>query len=665
MAKLYVKKSDGTYVPQKLQSVTNIDVVQTTGDSQDKAMSQKAVTDALTALQEKHSELEIGVDATKPLSEYQLHKGFLNVSSLVNLNGYYYIIIPISGETLTIRNQNYTYLYLTKSIPTYGSAIDWADTYTQRSSIASGTTTLNIHDAKYCILQVVNPDGNIAPYSMVLDKYELATGFREKIAELYDSKQDKLQVGVNFDNAPIEGSLNPITSGSVSTIDKRVGDADFGTKSVPLTPKSFVVGDRVNTFSAGQTIALLHDVPNWATAIFDVVGNLSYKLRAYRTSSTQNYYFTFVDSNDKVIYKVPLPSGGQGWFEVELVAPASATEVYISSYTMFSSAITAIQMLPINVTEAIKGLQGFDAKVSINQWAGKTILFYGDSVTYLGQSVDGGAVMSGEATYPYDIPENSYNWQKYVCQFLKIGKFYTRGIGGATWEHMNNVSYINTETGALIGNGTAIGGVTIQNNTYAFDDYEHAPEIAGCTRVHSGLSDWDRIEASIPTSIANDIDAVFMFCHNSSVGDLVVNYLSSNVPDVAWTNSPSNPFGGDYDTNDSANAIISTIQKFHARCPNAVIIVGTPISGQGANDGSSTINLNSDLSGYTRAFNTKKCASVMSSPCIDVFGTDGINSTNRNEYISDMVHPFKYKGGIATARAIIGGLIGIVPSSLL
>ena len=53
MAKLYIKKSDGTYVPQKLQSVTtNIDIVQETGDSQDKVMSQKAVTDTLEGKQD-------------------------------------------------------------------------------------------------------------------------------------------------------------------------------------------------------------------------------------------------------------------------------------------------------------------------------------------------------------------------------------------------------------------------------------------------------------------------------------------------------------------------------------------------------------------------------------------------------------------------------------
>lgn len=44
MAKLYTRKLDGTYVPYNPQSVTNIDVVQTTGDSVTAAMSQDAVT---------------------------------------------------------------------------------------------------------------------------------------------------------------------------------------------------------------------------------------------------------------------------------------------------------------------------------------------------------------------------------------------------------------------------------------------------------------------------------------------------------------------------------------------------------------------------------------------------------------------------------------------
>lgn len=44
MAKLYTRKLDGTYVPYNPQSVTNVDVVQTTGNSVTAAMSQDAVT---------------------------------------------------------------------------------------------------------------------------------------------------------------------------------------------------------------------------------------------------------------------------------------------------------------------------------------------------------------------------------------------------------------------------------------------------------------------------------------------------------------------------------------------------------------------------------------------------------------------------------------------
>ena len=51
MAKLYTRKSDGTYVPNNPQSVTNIDVVQTTGTSVTAAMSQDAVTKELDTKQ--------------------------------------------------------------------------------------------------------------------------------------------------------------------------------------------------------------------------------------------------------------------------------------------------------------------------------------------------------------------------------------------------------------------------------------------------------------------------------------------------------------------------------------------------------------------------------------------------------------------------------------
>lgn len=47
MGRLYIKKKDGTYVPQSMITVSNIDIVQETGDSKTSAMSQDAVTKEL------------------------------------------------------------------------------------------------------------------------------------------------------------------------------------------------------------------------------------------------------------------------------------------------------------------------------------------------------------------------------------------------------------------------------------------------------------------------------------------------------------------------------------------------------------------------------------------------------------------------------------------
>ena len=76
MAKLYIKKSDGTYVPYNPQFVTNIDVVQTTGDSITAAMSQDAVTKELATKQNTIADLETiknnaqkGNDAVESISQ--------------------------------------------------------------------------------------------------------------------------------------------------------------------------------------------------------------------------------------------------------------------------------------------------------------------------------------------------------------------------------------------------------------------------------------------------------------------------------------------------------------------------------------------------------------------------------------------------------------------
>lgn len=52
MAKLYVKKSDGTFTPYSPIAVTNLDIVQGKGNSLTSAMSQKSVSDELVKKQD-------------------------------------------------------------------------------------------------------------------------------------------------------------------------------------------------------------------------------------------------------------------------------------------------------------------------------------------------------------------------------------------------------------------------------------------------------------------------------------------------------------------------------------------------------------------------------------------------------------------------------------
>ena len=81
MAKLYIKNTDGTFAPHSSIAVTKLDVVQSKGNSLTSAMSQKAVTDALTASDEKLSELEgIVKEINIPFFD---RKAYIDLSSAV------------------------------------------------------------------------------------------------------------------------------------------------------------------------------------------------------------------------------------------------------------------------------------------------------------------------------------------------------------------------------------------------------------------------------------------------------------------------------------------------------------------------------------------------------------------------------------------------------
>ena len=521
-------------------------------------------------------------------------------------------------------------------------------------------------------------DGTEHSYEYIADKDCLVviSYFGNKNADYYISYASPLEVKLS------ELEQNDASLGkSIKDVDEKIGNLNE-IKIVELEQKSFGDG-RLKITNSKVVIDTTTLSGTWRHCYFDVTEGNHLHLKT-RTAGGTNFWFIGTDGSDNVVKIISSVQSGATIYELDYVCESSITRIWMSCYTDGGDAQAKKSMSittekPVQISEVFERI---DAKIdNLMAWKGKTVLFYGDSVTYVAQSSDNFAMKSGEAEYPYNIPSGSINWQKRVCEKLQIKKFYSRGIGGSKLEHEDWICYINNVTGAAVGNKETItdGTNSVTNHHAATNEakeldftWSHysqdpsiAPDVNGYTKIHTGMSDWDRIRAMIPESIANTIDAVFVMCHNSRVDkDVTPSYLNSGCPDVYWENESLNTLGGDFDTSDSANAILSIIHKLQVRCPNAVIIVGTPISGYQYGlkpSTAATTNMSQAMADYTRAENIKKAAHLMASPVVDMFGTDGINPLNRNQYMLDAIHPFTENGSKALARACSSGLLTILP----
>jgi lysophospholipase L1-like esterase len=124
-----------------------------------------------------------------------------------------------------------------------------------------------------------------------------------------------------------------------------------------------------------------------------------------------------------------------------------------------------------------------------------------------------------------------------------------------------------------------------------------------------------------------------------------------------------------YNVTTFKGAIAETIVKLQARCPNALIVCMSLLSGRGSVDANgNAVNQTAPeynslgLTSEDYAYATRDVCHFMSTPFIDVFGGTGINQFNRATYISDTVHP-NASGGTLMARVIVNGLKAIEPVS--
>lgn len=286
-----------------------------------------------------------------------------------------------------------------------------------------------------------------------------------------------------------------------------------------------------------------------------------------------------------------------------------------------------------------------------NDWLGKKVATYGDSVT---------AVNNGDFVPPFVITQN--NWGNRVAEYFNFGGQIGRGIGSTCfmWRGTSGgqVAWCKTDTGEYVN----------RNDSYTYDNYEgHITIPADCTPIRGDGCSWLRIVTMFPASIKSTIDAVLVMFHNDYHQDMdtAVEWVENSQTDPEWAASDEyETLGGDYNIGTVQGGVASVVMKLQAWMPQARIILMTPISGVYATDDGLDGNFDNTQSALMRklASVVADIASRMSVPLIDNYGRDGINSLNRTSYIYDNIHPYTAKGSKALAASVIGQMKTILPA---
>lgn len=301
--------------------------------------------------------------------------------------------------------------------------------------------------------------------------------------------------------------------------------------------------------------------------------------------------------------------------------------------------------------EGVKTTKIYADNVLKNDWLGKVVATYGDSVT---------AVNNGDYEPPYVITQN--NWGNRVADYYKFGKQYGRGIGSTCFkwrgESGGQVAWCKTATGEYVD----------RNDSYTYDNYEgHITIPADCTPVRGDGCSWLRIVTMFPASIKDTIDAVLVMFHNDYHQDMdtEVEWIPNSSTDPEWAASDEySTLSGDYNIGTVQGGIASVVMKLQAWLPQAKIILMTPISGVYATAEGLDGNFDNTQSAlmYKLATIVKNIASRMSIPVIDNYSNDGVNSLNRTSYIYDNIHPYTANGSKALAASVIGRMKTILPA---
>ena len=296
----------------------------------------------------------------------------------------------------------------------------------------------------------------------------------------------------------------------------------------------------------------------------------------------------------------------------------------------------------------------FSPNLPKNDWSGKTMAVYGDSVV---------SINNGDYIHPFN--NIGQKWANYTAAYFNMARQYGRGIGGQRYAWLNGggaVSWV-TPTGVLI-NRIDSQNYDDWDGTYPSGVTSEMVADGSAIRTRGCLSSWHRITHQFPESIKNNIDVVLVMAHNDSYNATDWEFISNDITDPEWAASGSEYYGkinGDYNISTLRGGILSTVMKLQLWMPNAIIVLTTGISGQGVTGELLPDEVNRSI--FMNIANAVRDMGKLSAiPVIDTFANDGINGWNRTTYITDTIHPYTVAGGKMIARAVIGGLKMILPN---
>ena len=342
--------------------------------------------------------------------------------------------------------------------------------------------------------------------------------------------------------------------------------------------------------------------------------------------------FVFYDSLKEYISKDAQPYNADGDIAWDIPANAKYVRFVIKSS---DANLGKIMIMDYKPKKYIPYMMVYSDKifgdVLPTQWKNKNWLAYGDSIT---------AISNGNGL--------ELGWSKYVNDKLGFSNFYGRGVGGQTYT-WNTSKFQVDELGRYVTRGTS------------------ADNCKGC------MCSWERVSKMIPNSIKDTIDLIVLMAGTNDLsgveeiaGGSTIDYVTpvwsdTYIVDTDWVESDEYN-GGDYNVSTFCGAIASTIMKLQIRCPNAIIVLATPLARWDIEN-----HKNYEVNGKCNmdvAETEIKVARYMSIPQIDVNGNCGINGYNYRTYITDGVHPYNDDGKKMLARTIVGGLYNIYSKSI-